>query len=695
MPIRRLKNIARFVQLTRPWKRGHSAYLAQQVYHRGRNRRAGHSYDDHLLAAAQWLGRAQDVTGDGGVCGRYHLPRGWSSSYPETTGYILPTFLALAERLGEPEYEQRARQCLEFLLPLQLESGAFPGMEIAQNRTEPSPFNTAQILHGLIAWHRATGDDHVLDAARRAGDWLVSVQDEDGAYRKHYYFDVATTYSAHASCWVAELGAHTKDEKYLRAAERHLDWVLGHVDPETGWVEFCGFDQDDHDARRSVTHTIAYTLWGVLFTSQILGREDGVAVVRRAAEAIARRVELSGRLPGMLDARWKSVADYVCLTGNAQMALIWMRLHRAEPSPRLLNAALKAIDGVCAAQSMTSKNLAIRGGIAGSDPVWGGYIHKAIPNWAAKYFVDALLERERALADLRARPIENGWSVPADVPRSLPADAQTPDASSGADGGAVRIVLYTSPRSKKPAQLLATWADAGLKPDAIVIENPPVAKASQRMRARLREDGLGPIAARIGLGGKTAAAPSPAAPAAAAAPQPLPAELAASLGVPVVEVASLSSPEGIDAVRALAPDIAIHAGAGILRQPLLDLPRLGTLNAHMGLLPFYRGMNVTEWSAFCGDPIGCTAHLVEAGIDTGDILCVREVDATDAKSIEELRARVDAAQLDLLREVVAWIVRHGELPPRRAHAAGDGVQWFRMHADLRDLLLDRLRAGSS
>ena len=47
-----------------------------------------------------WLGRAQDnsISNDGGVARHFSLINGWSSSYPETTGYIVPTMLAYAKR---------------------------------------------------------------------------------------------------------------------------------------------------------------------------------------------------------------------------------------------------------------------------------------------------------------------------------------------------------------------------------------------------------------------------------------------------------------------------------------------------------------------------------------------------------------------------------------------------------------------
>ena len=355
-----------------------------------------------MLAAASWLGQAQDATRDGGVASSFILSSGWTSSYPETTGYLIPTFLRLANQPGLGEFEERAARAIEFLLGCQLRNGGFPGDEIERNTTEPSVFNSAQIVCGLVAWHRHTGDQRVLDAAVRAGDWLVSVQDEDGAWRRHVYNELATAYTAHASCWLAELGEHAGIQHHRDAALRHLKWTLSLADPQTDWFDRAGFTAQEHKDRVAVTHTIAYTLWGVLMTSELLGVEEGIAVVERASWAIANRLELLHRLPGVLDWRWRSRANFACVTGAAQMSLIWMRLFERQGDARLMDAATLAIDTVKRAQVMHTSASELLGAIPGSDPVWGAYMRFAYPDWAAKFFIDALCEKRR-LIDIAAR----------------------------------------------------------------------------------------------------------------------------------------------------------------------------------------------------------------------------------------------------------------------------------------------------
>ena len=69
-------------------------------------------YEDniHLKAGAGWLKEAQDTQSDGGFSGRFNIKTGWSSSYPETTGYIIPTLIALSKELNDLNYINRAER---------------------------------------------------------------------------------------------------------------------------------------------------------------------------------------------------------------------------------------------------------------------------------------------------------------------------------------------------------------------------------------------------------------------------------------------------------------------------------------------------------------------------------------------------------------------------------------------------------
>jgi folate-dependent phosphoribosylglycinamide formyltransferase PurN len=664
----KLKRLARY----RAWVRGHPAFLLSQAFDRERNLRCGFTDEDHLRAAAQWLAAAQDSQSDGGVAGRYQLNRGWTSSYPETTGYIVPTFIALSRALPGAGFRERAERAVGFLLSVQLPDGGFPGLEIADNRTAPSPFNTGQILHGLTAWHRETGDEEVRIAAERAVKWLVGLQDPDGAFRRYAYEGRASTYSAYLACRLAEWGDYATDRAASAAASRHLGWTLAHR-RSNDWIALAGFDEEQHQADEAFTHTIAYTLAGILSTAEALGRSDGIAAATAAAERLARRLELSRFLPGLIGNDWRGRSRYACLTGNCQMALIWFRLHSRSRNLRLVNAALKAIDLVKLAQPMRNPNPGLFGGIPGSDPIHGSYIEGAVPNWAAKYFIDALLEKRRVLSELRTEPARLAATAETARGPIVPGSASPP-------GRRVNTVMLTTVRSQKVPQMLSSWRGRDIGNLTVVVEHPVAETAAARLRNRLRNEGLSWIATRLSAANDSAVEP--------AAQEEPPVDVPTycrSRGIAFLETGPLDSADAVALIKALAPDLGIHAGAGLLRRPLIDAFRLGVLNAHMGLLPAYRGMNVAEWAALEGAPVGCTVHLIDSGIDTGPILATQEVDIAGCGSIAALRDAVDRAQLALLCGIVESIVS-GRMPEPLPAAELLGPQYFQVHQDLAAIL---------
>ena len=358
------------------------------------------NYEDRICLekAAEWLKEAQNVQGDGGFSGRYNIKSGWSSSYPETTGYIVPTLIALSKELNDLNFLDRAERAIKFLLSLQLKEGGFPGDEVANNKVVPSMFNTGQIINGLLEWYKYVKDEVVLEAALRAGRWMTSIQEDDGSWNKYTYLGNVYSYSSHASCWLADLGNYINDKNILESALKHYEWVLKNQDAETGWFYYSGFSSDDHNEKRSVTHTIAYTLWGVLHMSEIFNRTDGIAAVEKAADRIAELQFRYNMLPGVLNYKWEPQSSYSCLTGNSQMALIWLRLYKINKNKKYLEAAIKSINSVKFCIDLKSSNKGIRGGISGSYPIWGEYIFMAFPNWAAKFFIDALLMKKIILS---------------------------------------------------------------------------------------------------------------------------------------------------------------------------------------------------------------------------------------------------------------------------------------------------------
>ncbi len=361
-------------------------------------------YDNstHLHAAMDWLCRAQDATPDGGVAARYRLSIGWSASYPETTGYIIPTFFDYADFTQDETFRRRALHMVDWLLKVQFDSGAFPAHD-ASVRHDPRVFNTGQAMRGLVRAFRETGNEIYLNACRCAGDWLVSVQDADGAWRKWEYHQRPHAYHTEVAWPLLQLFAVTAEASYREAAVKNLDWVLSCQQPN-GWFEQCGFKDDT----APYLHTIAYTINGLLESGALLQPQAPsenvyVQAALLASEALLHRYEVRRFMAGQFDRNWKGTVNYSCLTGNVQTTINWLRLYEFTQDARLLNAALKLNDFVKSTQDLQSSHPGIRGGIKGSHPIWGRYIHYSYPNWAAKYFADAMMIEDKIMQALSGR----------------------------------------------------------------------------------------------------------------------------------------------------------------------------------------------------------------------------------------------------------------------------------------------------
>jgi hypothetical protein len=98
-----------------------------------------------------------------------------------------------------------------------------------------------------------------------------------------------------------------------------------------------------------------------------------------------------GWLAGTYKDGWVADANYCCLTGLAQMSLNWTRLAQITGEEGLRACARAGLDYLKTNHKLSANDAAVRGGIAGSLPIWGDYSRFEFPNWAAKFFSDALM----------------------------------------------------------------------------------------------------------------------------------------------------------------------------------------------------------------------------------------------------------------------------------------------------------------
>lgn len=351
------------------------------------------SCEEAIAAGTRWLIRAQDrsASADGGFARDFSLINGWSTSYPETSGYIVPTFIAEAAATGSRDLEVRARRCLDWLVSIQFPEGGFQGGRIEQTPRVPVTFNTGQILLGLAAGAHLDREKY-LQPMRRAAAWLRDSQDADGCWRKYPTpFSAAgeKAYETHVSWGLFEAARVAPDEGFGEAGMKQVRWALTKQRPN-GWFDSNCLDEPN----APLTHTIGYVLRG-LVEAYLWSKDAAVGeAALRTANGLLPAVRADGYLSGRLDGTWRAAADWVCLTGSAQIAHslfilagVYERSDLAEKAATLNHYVRRTV--------ALSGDEDVVGGVKGSFPVHGAYGRFQLLNWAAKFLVDSCREELR------------------------------------------------------------------------------------------------------------------------------------------------------------------------------------------------------------------------------------------------------------------------------------------------------------
>lgn len=346
------------------------------------------SLERGLTAAYSWLCAAQDAAADGGVPGWYSLVKGWSASYPETTGYIIPTFLTYAAVMSQRAARERALRMADWEIEVQLPAGAVRSGPLG-SKVAPAVFNTGQVLFGWISAYQATGEERYAGAAQRAAEWLTQEQDDDGAWRKNLSLFATSkiqTYNTRTAWGLALAGKVLGEARWISAARKNCDWALTQQQPN-GWFRNNGFT----DGEAPLLHTIGYAVEGMLGVGELLEDERYIGTATAGVGSLVDIYARSAILHGRYNANWQGTVSWRCLTGEAQLALILQRLAKYGHTAVLPRTVQAILEDLATIQDTDSPYLESRGGIGGSDPLWGRYCPLAYINWAAKFYVDALL----------------------------------------------------------------------------------------------------------------------------------------------------------------------------------------------------------------------------------------------------------------------------------------------------------------
>ena len=274
---------------------------------------------------------------------------------------------------------------LDWLVSIQMPEGAFQGGQVDSVPRVPVIFNTGQILLGLAAGAAEFGDPY-LEPMRRAADWLVAAQDADGCWRKHaspFAMGGERTYDTHVAWGLFEAARVEPGRNFGEAGLANVRWALGHQ-TQNGWFEHCCLS----DPTRPLTHTLGYTLRGVVEAFRFSQDQALLAAAKLTADSLTTAVQANGFIPGRLLPDWRPAVSWACLTGSVQISLCWMMLYEITGEHRYLAHARNVNRYVRTTLSMDGEP-DMRGGVGGAFPIYGDYGQYSYLNWAAKFCADA------------------------------------------------------------------------------------------------------------------------------------------------------------------------------------------------------------------------------------------------------------------------------------------------------------------
>ena len=354
----------------------------------------------NLANAVEFLVKSIDykTNGSSAIYSKLFYPfKGWSNPYPETSGYIIPTFLELSKNDKFTNLEDKAVKMGEWLLSIQNSDGSFPGGTYSSKNNSRSIFNTAQIIIGLVSLSNKTSKKKYINSIHKAALWLAKNQESDGTWKNfQYHKSFSPSYYTRVAWPMLMAYKLVNDKIILEAAVLSLDNTLLKVQ-NNHMIKDCGFKPNSY----AFLHTISYTLRGFLESFLILKDKKYFDVAYNLSFLLLKKYELKKNIGGAYYEDLKPIDWYRCITGEAQLAIIWLIIFKYNNDIRFLNSASKLIDSISKTQVKYSSLIFKKGGLFGSYPFYGRYISFRQPNWATKFYIDSLLLEEVLYCEIK------------------------------------------------------------------------------------------------------------------------------------------------------------------------------------------------------------------------------------------------------------------------------------------------------
>ncbi len=142
---------------------------------------------------------------------------------------------------------------------------------------------------------------------------------------------------------------------------------------------------------------------------------------------------------------------------------------------------------------------------------------------------------------------------------------------------------------------------------------------------------------------------------------------ASERGYKIFQPVSLKDNEVVSQIKALEPEIIVVVAYGkILPEEVLEIPKYGCINIHASLLPRYRGAAPIQWALINGDKeTGITSMLMDAGLDTGDMLLTEEVKIQSDDTAGTLFERLSKVGAEVLSDTIQGLKDNSIIPVKQ------------------------------
>lgn len=351
-------------------------------------------YDDtrHMESILTWYQKASQLSNDGGIPMWIDLYKYSKDnfltiepSFPETSGYILTSLIFYDRSFGKKSQCELINNILQYLLKVQGMDGSFSNV---YGDPRPLAFDTGQALTGLVSYYKYVNTDKsVKESIEKAADWMADSIMSSGEYKLNTVYNKNRAYYAQATNGLVQAGLLFGQERWLSSAKRNSEYIYSLYSGAT-WFDKFSFE----DGASQNLHGIAYTLRGMLDLGRFLNEDKYLEAVFNCLDRLL--LNTKDRLlkyPGYFKFDFVPVGSYSSPTGMSQLAIVLYIAATIKSDPTYKNFADRLVDQVKNYHFDGFTEKMLNGLLPGSWPVYGPYAHASLPNWPAKFFLDALI----------------------------------------------------------------------------------------------------------------------------------------------------------------------------------------------------------------------------------------------------------------------------------------------------------------